>query len=116
MEKLLLTGEPGVGKSTLLDKLHQKDPTRISGVLAREIRDTNGVRQGFYSGTFEDPELVTIAHVSSPSEVRVGKYGVNISALDSVAKLLAHQSDKAKSSNAIVSLMKWGGCKRSPRN
>ncbi len=102
MEKIFLTGEPHVGKSTIISKLYEKYPNNIVGVIAGEIQDTQGVRQGFTSGTFDDPTLLTIAHSSSDSEIRVSRYGVDIEALDKVAQLLSQQLEVARENGSVL--------------
>lgn len=102
MEKLLLSGEPGVGKSTVLSKLYEKYPLQIVGVIARDLRDAQNGRLGFSSGPLDNPTLLTIAHVTNTSTSRVGKYGVDLQALDSVADLLASQLDVAQKEAKVL--------------
>jgi nucleoside-triphosphatase len=102
MEKIFLTGEPHVGKSTIISKLYEKYSNNIVGVIAGEVQDGQGARQGFTSGTFSDPTLLTIAHSSSDSEIRVSRYGVDTEALDKVAELLSQQLEVAKESGSVL--------------
>ncbi|MBW2466856.1 MAG: hypothetical protein JRF02_06095 [Deltaproteobacteria bacterium] len=81
---LLITGLPGIGKTTVITKVFSSLPEiNISGFYTREIRSRN-VRQGFELVTFEGDRSV-MAHVESDSPYRVGKYGVNVEAVDRVA-------------------------------
>lgn len=102
MEKLFLTGEPGVGKTTLLGKLQKAHPTRLNGIVAREIRDGEGMRQGFTSGTLENPGRLLIAHKSIESPTRVGSYGIDVDALDLLADQLAAQFSLAQQGNLVL--------------
>lgn len=78
---LLLTGSPGCGKTTVMRKLAaQLAGERPGGFYTEEIR-AGGVRRGFRLVTFGGVEAV-LAHVDLPKTHRVGKYGVDVAALD----------------------------------
>lgn len=82
--KLLLTGAPGCGKTTLLRKVLARLPVEtIGGFYTQEIRAGSG-RVGFEIVTLTG-RRATLAHVDFKSNRRVGKYGVNLQALDEVA-------------------------------
>ncbi len=74
---ILLTGEPGIGKTTLIERiLGVIKHLRTAGFYTREIRQ-GGIRKGF--------ELIDLggrksllSHVNIKSPYRVGKYGVDI--------------------------------------
>jgi nucleoside-triphosphatase len=88
---LLLTGVPGVGKTTVVrraaEELRERR-RRIRGFTTEEIRQGRE-RVGFRIETF-DGESAVLAHVSIRSEYRVSRYGVDIAALDRIiAKALA---------------------------
>jgi nucleoside-triphosphatase len=78
---LLLTGVPGVGKTTVLSRLIAGlEGRRIRGFLTEEIRGSKG-RVGFRIETL-DGQTATLAHVAVRSPHQVGKYSVDIGALD----------------------------------
>jgi nucleoside-triphosphatase len=78
---LLLSGAPGVGKTTVLRKLAELLGTQaLGGFYTEEIRE-RGERRGFRLVTFGGAERV-IAHVELPKTHQVGKYGVDVAALD----------------------------------
>lgn len=79
----LLTGEPGIGKTTGLKRLVEAiDPDRCGGFYTEEVRDKE-VRTGFRIVTLSGA-IGVIADVASPSSLRVGKYGVNLESLEAV--------------------------------
>jgi nucleoside-triphosphatase len=81
---LLLTGPPGVGKTTVIRAVANTLPRgRLGGFFTEEIR-VRGERRGFTLVTF-DGRRSTLAHVERPGPPRVGKYGVAVNALEAVA-------------------------------
>lgn len=82
--KILVTGRPGCGKTTLVEKAAAGLGAAAGGFLTREIRDERGVRLGFEIVTL-DGRRATLAHVRIQSRVRVGRYGVDLEALEHVA-------------------------------
>lgn len=82
---LLLTGLPGIGKTTVIRKVVSKfDPAHIAGFITEEIRSRK-LRQGFRLVPFHGRSRI-LAHIHHPSPNRVGKYGVDIAALEDVAE------------------------------
>jgi nucleoside-triphosphatase len=78
---ILLTGSPGVGKTTVIRKVAAGLAGRtIRGFTTAEMR-SGRERQGFRLETF-DGESAVLAHVSIRSPYRVGKYGVDVAALE----------------------------------
>ena len=78
---ILLTGRPGVGKTTLIRHLAELLSNRaIAGFYTGEIREA-GQRQGFGATTFSGGSCV-LAHVSLKSRQRVGRYGVDVAAFE----------------------------------
>lgn len=81
---LLITGKPGIGKTTLLRKVAAElEQCRIGGFYTEEIREL-GQRKGFQLVTFSG-ESAVIAHVKFEHRYRIGKYGVDISVIDHFA-------------------------------
>jgi nucleoside-triphosphatase len=85
---LLLTGRPGIGKTTVLLRLAGLlADRRFVGFTTAEIREA-GRRVGFRGTTLDGREVV-IAHEIRPGSPRVGRYGVDIDALAVLAASLA---------------------------
>jgi len=82
-DTLLLTGVPGIGKTTLVKKVARAlIGRRIQGFFTEEIR-SQGRRQGFHLETF-DGQRIILAHTNVQSTYRLGRYGVDVVALDSI--------------------------------
>jgi nucleoside-triphosphatase len=84
LHALLLTGVPGVGKTTVVRRAAEelRARRRIRGFTTEEIR-RGRERLGFRIETF-DGESAVLAHVSIRSEYRVSRYGVDVAALDRI--------------------------------
>jgi nucleoside-triphosphatase len=78
--RLVLTGAPGSGKSTAIRRLGQLLGKPPGGFYTEEIRKA-GERRGFRLVAF-DGRKALIAHVDFPKTHRVGKYGVDVAAID----------------------------------
>ena len=82
---LLLSGVPGVGKSSVLRKVKQLLAGRpLRGFLTEEVRNARGQRLGFQIESF-DGRGARLADISSRSPYRVGRYGVDLGALERIA-------------------------------
>jgi len=79
---ILVTGPPGSGKSTLIERVAQQLKQPLSGFLTREMR-REGRRVGFSIITFDGQERV-LAHQEIASGFRVGGYGINMEDLDRI--------------------------------
>jgi nucleoside-triphosphatase len=81
MTKLLITGVPGVGKTTFVRRLAEAlESRRPVGFYTAEIREA-GVRKGFELIGFDGRRQV-LAHVKLKTRYKVGKYGVDVSNFD----------------------------------
>ena len=81
---LLLTGRPGIGKTTVIKAIADKLGDRAGGFYTEEIRGPGG-RQGFRLVTLDGQEAV-MAHVNLRGQVRprVSRYGVDVGAIERV--------------------------------
>lgn len=90
---LLLTGQPGVGKTTVLRAVAQTlAGVHLVGFYTEEIR-AGRERRGFRLVTFSGEEAI-IAHVDLPPP-RVGKYGVDVPLIDRFAVSLRRPGDRS---------------------
>ena len=84
--RLLISGRPGAGKTTVLSRLSEllrEAGVPVNGFLTRELRQ-RGRRVGFEIETFEG-ERGVLAHVELPGPPRVGRYGVDLEAFEALA-------------------------------
>jgi nucleoside-triphosphatase len=87
---LLLTGQPGTGKTALIKQALAKTRAKGAGFYTEEIR-TGGTRQGFRIATLDGQEVI-LAHVNIPSPHQVSKYKVDIGALERVGVFALRQA------------------------
>ena len=85
---VLLSGRPGIGKTTLIKKWVAALPGRCGGFYTQEIRKS-GRRLGFEIVTL-DGQRACLAHVGVPGLPRVGKYGVYVQNVNAVAVPAIH--------------------------
>lgn len=82
---LLLTGAPGVGKTTVLRKVAAGlSGKRVAGFYTEEIRTPDGERGGFRIAGFDGRSGV-MAQAGFPGPHRVGRYGVDVAVIDALA-------------------------------
>ena len=79
MTSIILTGAPGVGKTTIVMDVAQKleeSGVRVGGLVSREVR-TNNVRTGFefIDLATNDGEVLASVTANGP---KIGKYFVNL--------------------------------------
>ena len=83
---LLITGRPGVGKTTLVMNVvaRLRGSLRLAGFTTAEVRDPSGERTGFQILTLEGKQA-ELARAGFRSSVQVGRYGVNLEAFERLA-------------------------------
>ena len=94
-ENVLITGFPGVGKTTLIKKLSETMETlHTVGFFTTEIR-IGGVRKGFELISL-DGEKACLSHVDIKGPYRVGKYGVDVAEFESFLDGIAWQRPEVR--------------------
>jgi nucleoside-triphosphatase len=81
-KKILLTGRPGCGKTTLIKRVVDELALPAGGFYTEEIRQ-RGERVGFKIITLSGEEAV-FAHVEFRTPQRLGKYGLDLAALETI--------------------------------
>jgi len=79
---LILKGRPGIGKTTLIKAAIQQLADRAGGFYTEEILGPGG-RKGFRLITLTNRSVV-MAHIDLDTRVRIGRFGVNLAAIDEV--------------------------------
>jgi nucleoside-triphosphatase len=96
--KILLTGEPRVGKTTALKKIIQRiGETNCIGFYTEEIRNEFD-RIGFDCVSL-DGRRARIADINFKSDIRMGRYGIDIEAFEDIALKAINTS---LSSNKVI--------------
>jgi nucleoside-triphosphatase len=83
MTRILLTGPPQCGKTTVIQKVVADFSGQAAGFYTREVRE-RGRRVGFEIVTLAG-DTALLSHVDFPGPLRVGKYGVNLDNFHRVA-------------------------------
>jgi len=81
IKNILITGNPGVGKTTLIRDTISKLNLSAGGFYTTDVRDNNGKRWGFKIIDLDCRENV-MASVDMISKYRVSRYGVNPAVID----------------------------------
>lgn len=83
-KKLFLIGEPGIGKTTILQNVIRKFGDDCAGFYAQEKRENN-LRVGFELVTINLPvQSGLLAHINFDTAFTLGRYKVDITALDEI--------------------------------
>ena len=98
-KNLLLTGPPACGKTTVVLHLVERlSDFRLAGFYTQELREGRS-RVGFEAVGISSGLHAILAHARSKSRVRVGRYGVEPSAL---VPLVAAELGKSEGVNLFV--------------
>ncbi len=81
--RILITGPPGCGKTTLIKRVARSISVPFCGFFTNEIRQ-GGKRVGFEIESFAGNKAV-MSHVDIESPYSVGRYGVDIESIEGIA-------------------------------
>ncbi|KPK65591.1 MAG: hypothetical protein AMK73_02510 [Planctomycetes bacterium SM23_32] len=90
VKNIFLTGRPGVGKTTVILRVVELLDFDVGGFTTREMRRDGG-RIGFRIEDLEGNGAV-MAHVHTPSPLKVGRYGVDAGAVELVGVRAVRQA------------------------
>jgi len=79
---VLLTGRPGIGKTTLIKRLVEVTSLSKGGFYTEEVREERQ-RVGFSLTTLDGKRSI-LAHLKIKSPYRVGRYGVDIDTFEAI--------------------------------
>lgn len=79
----LVTGEPGIGKTTVIRQVVSTMRLRAAGFYTEDLRAA-GAREGFRVVTL-DGEMALLAAAGHPGPIQVSKYGVDVKEFERVA-------------------------------
>lgn len=95
VKNLLIVGEPGIGKTTVIQKLAQElKSSKPVGFFTAEIR-VDGSRKGFQAVSL-DGRKRNLAHTDTRSRVMVGKYRVNVYGFEKFLRSLDLEADSSR--------------------
>lgn len=101
---LLITGRPGVGKTTLLKEIISvllKKKLRLDGFYTEEIRK-NQKRVGFRIMNIQGQEEGMLSHSGLTSRYRIGKYRVDVDKMDEIVEKIKRSIKSEKIDVVII--------------
>ena len=94
---IFLTGPPGIGKTTAVERIARKlreQGYRVAGIITREIR-RHGRREGFVLIDLASGKQWELARREASTPIRVGSYGMYPEALEEAARILQQALQEA---------------------
>jgi len=83
-ERAAITGRPGVGKTTLIEKVIESIALSVGGIIGRELL-VCGHRVGFSLIDVSTGHEAVLAHIHQRIGPKIGKYTVNLETLQNLA-------------------------------
>ncbi|MCG3222598.1 MAG: AAA family ATPase [Candidatus Heimdallarchaeota archaeon] len=101
MNNILITGLPGVGKTTLITQILKELKVRAIGFVTKELRK-EGSRYGFTVETLSGTSMLLASKKEKYCKYRVGKYCVYVENVDSIVKILEEEIRKKSYSMIVI--------------
>ncbi len=100
--KVVITSEPGVGKTTLVKKLVQHLRDNAVGFWTEEVRDKKSKRRTGFKVVSTEGDSELFASKFFRSKRLVGSYGVNVERFEKVALPVLEKALSSKRSVAVI--------------
>ncbi len=100
--KIFITGEPGVGKTTLVKKVVERLGDRAVGFWTEEVRDRKTKRRKGFKVVTTDGKEKLFASKTFTSKHLVGSYGVNVKRFEEVALPVLERALKEGGDRVVV--------------
>lgn len=81
--RVLITGKPGIGKTTVIKKVINGIPDRTCGFYTEDYRDISGKRKGFRIFTTDGLSHI-LAEKGFRSKFKVGSYGIDVEGFEKI--------------------------------
>ncbi|MEM1675078.1 MAG: NTPase [Desulfurococcaceae archaeon] len=108
MIKYVITGKPGVGKSTLFNNIVKKlveNKVIVGGIKTPEVRDERGFRIGFKIVDLITGREAWLARVNYNSNIYVGKYGIVV---NEARDLIVNALERAINESNVIGIDEIG--------
>ena len=101
MNNILITGLPGVGKTTLITQILEELNVCAIGFVTKELRK-EGSRYGFTVETLSGTNKLLASKEEKHCKYRVGKYCVYVENVDFIVKILEEEIGKKSYSMIVI--------------
>ncbi|MGC8852927.1 MAG: NTPase [Hydrogenobacter sp.] len=100
--KVVLTGPPGIGKTTLVKKVVERIKDKAIGFWTEEVRDKVKKERTGFRIVSTDKKSIIFASKFFTSKYLVGSYGVNVERFESVALPILERALKEKDKIVVI--------------
>jgi nucleoside-triphosphatase len=100
--KIVLTGPPGIGKTTLVKKVVAQIKDKVIGFWTEEVRDKSRKERTGFSIVSTDKKSTIFASKFFTSKHLVGSYGVNVEKFESIALPVLEKALEEKDKIVVI--------------